>query len=155
MQERSIEMKQHEYSSFILQATVSGSMQQIFAFSLVVSGLKCRRAISLKFMALDGTSSIKRNSSTTSPVRLNFQLKATNDWAKNICAYFFNVLYVIWKSSYHSIEVFWFNMHVMFNETNALLLLLVFKTLIDAKINRMKWLSERWWPRDFTGTMLI
>ena len=34
-------------------------------------------------------------------------------------------------------------MHVTFNETNALLLLLVFKTLIDAKINRMKWLSER------------
>ena len=34
-------------------------------------------------------------------------------------------------------------MHVMFNETNALLLLLVFKTLIDAKINLMKWLSER------------
>ena len=77
-------------------------------------------------------------------VRLSSTSESINNWAKHICACFFEILPVIGKCLSQtpfnwSIRV---NMHVYCLETNALLLQRVVETMIDAIIPRKQWLNK-------------
>ena len=51
-----------------------------------------KRVKSVVLMACNGTLSMKKNSSAKSLVRLSFPSDSINDWAKHICACFFEIL---------------------------------------------------------------